>query len=117
MEELKGIVVGIAIFGGVIDFLTKRIPNWWTFPAIALGIATQGWFAGASGLGTAALGTAMGFGLFIPLFALGAMGAGDVKLLMAIGAWSTPVFCAYAAAAGILVGGVYALAEIGRAHV
>lgn len=114
MEELKLIVAGVAIFGGVIDFLTKRIPNWWTFSAIVLGIAAQAWLGGWSGAGNGALGALVGFGLFFPLYAFGAMGAGDVKLLMAIGAFTGPVFCVYAAAAGILAGGLYALVDVAR---
>lgn len=117
MEQLKFIVAAIAIFGGVIDFLTKRIPNWWTFPAMVAGIAAQGWLGGGiAGAGAAALGLGVGLALFLPLYIFGMMGAGDVKLLMAIGAWSNARFVVAVAITAIFVGGAYAVVDVIRAR-
>jgi prepilin peptidase CpaA len=68
------------------DVRRLRIPNWLTFPAffgaLAIGFAS----AGGAGLVTALAGAAVAFGvLFVP-YALGWLGAGDVKAAMVLGA-------------------------------
>ena len=65
---------------------------------------------GWSGLGLATSGWALGFVLFFPVFALGGMGAGDVKLLAAFGAWLGPWGVLWTALLAALAGGVMALA-------
>jgi prepilin peptidase CpaA len=94
------------------DLLTKRIPNWLTLPAIVLGIAAQIWFAGMLGGLNGVLGMMLGFGVFFPVHFLGYMGAGDVKLLMAVGAWVGWQACVYVAIVSVVIGGAYALVEI-----
>ena len=70
--------------------------------------------AGLPGVGIAAAGWLAGAALFFPFFALGGMGAGDVKLLAALAAWLGPsesVWLAiFAAAAGGVLGVFVALA-------
>ena len=51
----------------------------------------------------------VGLLLFLPLFALRAMGGGDVKLLAAFGAWLGPVLVFWVAVYGAIAGGVLAL--------
>jgi prepilin peptidase CpaA len=50
------------------------------------------------------MGLAIGFGLWFPIYALGGMGAGDVKLMAAIGAWLGPTDALYAAMYAAIVG-------------
>ena len=57
----------------------------------------------------AALGLFVGLAVFFPLFALGAMGAGDVKLMAAVGAWIGAKPILYVALYGSVAGGVLAL--------
>ena len=54
-------------------------------------------------------GLAVGFALFFPLFALGGMGAGDVKLMAALGAWLGPTDAAWTAIYAAIAGGVMAV--------
>jgi len=51
----------------------------------------------------------VGAALFFPLFALGGMGAGDVKLLAAIGAWLGPAGAVWTGLFGAVAGGIMAL--------
>ena len=111
MEELRSIALACALFGGVHDLLTKKIPNWFTFPAIFLGVAANFYFAGTSGVGDALLGIAVPFLLFLPLFLFGHVGAGDVKLFMAIGAFGGLIFSWNVILASIIAGGVYAVVD------
>jgi prepilin peptidase CpaA len=68
------------------DVRRLRIPNWLTFPAffgaLAIGFAS----AGPAGLGRATAGGAVAFGLLLVPYALGWLGAGDVKAAMVLGA-------------------------------
>jgi len=79
--------LGVVLIAVVWDVASRRIPNLLTFGAALAAFAAHASFAGWSGLGTSLLGWVVGVALFFPVFALGGMGAGDVKLLGAIGAW------------------------------
>lgn len=114
MEQLNltSAAFAISLFGGVYDLLTRRIPNWLTFPAILLGLGAQLWSGGGSALLGGFLGMLLGFALFFPIYALGQMGAGDVKLQMAMGAWLGWWLGLHVAVGAVLVGGVFALFEV-----
>lgn len=112
MEQLSSAAFAIGLLGGVHDLLTRRIPNWLTFPAMIAGLAAQLWFAGWAGLLSGVLGVAVGFALFFPIYASSYMGAGDVKLQMAVGAWMGWWLCLYVAFGAVMIGGAYALIEV-----
>jgi prepilin peptidase CpaA len=69
------------------DVRTRRIPNALTFPAAGLGLIAATAAHGGQGMVSSAAGLLVGLLLFFPLFALRGLGAGDVKLLGALGAW------------------------------
>lgn len=101
-----GIILALAC---VSDLRTRRIPNVLTISAAASALlfhlATAGWAAA----GWSLAGLFVGGLLFFPVFALRGMGAGDVKLLAAIGAWVGPGQVAIVALATSIAGGVIAL--------
>jgi prepilin peptidase CpaA len=72
------------------DFRTRRIPNWVTLPGAVLGFALQAWYGGGQGAIASLTGAVMGFAIFIALYIAGGMGAGDVKLFSAVGAFVGP---------------------------
>src|SRR5437764_1997183 len=115
------------VVAAVIDGWKLKVPNWLTFPLIfsgwALGLCHSiGWLAetGSGGIGSALAGTALGFALLLPVYAIGGMGAGDVKMQMGFGSWVAAffglgdgckvIFFAFCAAA--IVGGVLAAVMI-----
>src|SRR5262245_28491734 len=69
------------------DVRWRRIPNWLTLPLIMTGVARSFPAGSMITAGQAVAGIAVGFALAFVLFALGALGGGDVKLLAGIGAW------------------------------
>lgn len=112
MDKLNAAAFAIALLGGMHDLFTKRIPNWLTFPAMILGLFAQFWFFGLAGVGDGLLAVLLAFAVFFPVHFFGYMGAGDVKLLMAVGAWVGWHLCLYVAGLSVVIGGAYAFFEI-----
>jgi prepilin peptidase CpaA len=97
----------LLIWASLTDLRERRIPNWLTVSLALIGLAqsASGWHQ--IGPGQAILGLLVGFGITFILFAIGALGGGDVKLMGAVGAWVGPagalaVFC-LAAIIGMLI--------------
>jgi prepilin peptidase CpaA len=109
MTALNLFVGTLLALACVTDLRTRRIPNVLTISAAAgavlFHLATGGWQAA----GWSIVGLFVGALLFLPMFALRGMGAGDVKLLAAVGAWIGPGQVAVVALATSLVGGVMAV--------
>src|SRR5262245_4973226 len=100
------------IVAAVIDGMQLKVPNWITFPMIVSGwiySATLSPYAGWEGLMYSLIGTAIGLALLLPAYAIGGMGAGDVKLLAGVGAWVWGTTTLYAFAVSAIVGGVIAV--------
>jgi len=91
------------------DLRSRRIPNALTVGAAVVAVAMHGLLNGWSGVLLAATGWVVGLILLFPLFALGGMGAGDVKLLAAIGAWLGPIGAVWTGLYGSVAGGIMAL--------
>lgn len=102
-------VLVVAVLAVVTDLRTRRIPNVLTFGAAAAAIAFAVIGGGVSGTVTALLAWLLGAALFFPIFALGGMGAGDVKLLAALAAWVGPADAVYLAGFAAIAGGVIAV--------
>ena len=81
------IVTITLIVAAVIDGWKLKGPNWITFPMIIGGCIYSTVFFGWEGLSWSLIGTFTGLGLLLPAYAIGGMGAGDVKLLAGVGAW------------------------------
>jgi len=90
MTPVDTIVLLVAAVACAIDLRVRRIPNRLTFGAAAAGLLYHTMTGGASGLLAAASGWVIGGAIFFLPFALGGLGAGDIKLLAALGAWLGP---------------------------
>jgi prepilin peptidase CpaA len=100
------------VVAAVIDGLKLKVPNWITFPMILSGWVYSAAFspyAGWEGLMYSLLGTVVGLGLLLPAYAIGGMGAGDVKLMAGVGAWVWGTVTLYAFAVSAIVGGLIAV--------
>jgi len=88
--SLLFIALALAITAAVVDVQQHRIPNWLTYPGIGLGVVLRGVLLrgglfGLKGLGSAVAGCLLAGGIMFLFYAVRAMGAGDVKLMAAVG--------------------------------
>jgi prepilin peptidase CpaA len=106
------VVTVTLVVAAVIDGWKLKVPNWITFPMIVSGWAVSALWgdpSGWAGLGYSLLGTLVGLALLLPLYAIGGMGAGDVKLLAGVGAWVGSMVTLYAFCLSAVIGAVIAL--------
>jgi prepilin peptidase CpaA len=99
-----------ALVATVVDIRVRRIPNALTatMAGVGIGLAASG-VSGVS-LGGSVLGFMLGLALMMPGHALGATGAGDVKLMAAVGAIVGPGLTVSAFLFTAVAGGVLAVA-------
>ena len=93
----------------VSDLRRHRIPNMLVLLGLALGLVGQMYSGGVSGLGDGLLGILICFGMFLPMYALGGMAAGDVKLMAMVGSFLPIHFALWAAFFSLIAGGVCGL--------
>lgn len=101
------ILVLIAVF---FDVRSHRIPNWLVLAGLVIGIAYHSFMASGWGLAYALKGAGVGFGVFLPIYLMRGMGAGDVKLMAMVGAFLGPASTFGAILMTMIAGGVLALA-------
>jgi len=73
-----------------VDMREHRIPNLLSLGGVLAGLLMSAWFHGLDGLLSGLGGMAVGFAILLPFYLLKGMGAGDVKLMAAVGAFMGP---------------------------
>jgi prepilin peptidase CpaA len=107
---LPVVVVMVAALGlAFVDVCKYKIYNVFTYPLLLGGLLYHGMVGGSPEFADSLLGALLGFGLLLPLYALGGMGGGDVKLMAAIGAWLGLPLTFAVFLASSLVAGFYAV--------
>ena len=105
---LGAVVTGIVACAW--DIRARRLPNLLTFGSAAAAVGFFLLTQGVRGTAWSVAGWLAGCALFVPFFLLRGMGAGDVKLLAAMGAWVGPLTVLWVAFFTALAGGVLAIA-------
>ena len=102
------VLLVLVLCAAFFDARTRRIPNWLTVSGVLAGLALNTFlYPGMSGFWFALKGLGLAFGVYLALHLLRAMGAGDVKLMAAVGSitgagnWFA-IFLLTAVAGGIL---------------
>jgi prepilin peptidase CpaA len=102
-------LLGLLLIASVTDLSRGRIPNSVTFTAIIGAMIFHTAINGSAGLQFWLMGVILGFMLLGPVYAMRGIGAGDVKLLMAVGGLVGPGNLITIFIAASLVGGLWAL--------
>ena len=89
------------------DLTNHRIPNLLLLPALSLALILHTMNGGIDGLITAAGGFTLGIAMLLPVYALGGMGAGDVKLLGVVGCILGPWGAVVAGMATMMAGAIF----------
>ena len=99
----------VLIIASITDLRSHRISNRLTYSTMIFGLAFYSLTSGLSGFLHSMGGLFLGLALLIAFYLIGGMGAGDVKLMAAVGSLLGPegVFAAFLGTA--LIGGLYAL--------
>jgi prepilin peptidase CpaA len=103
---------GILLLSAVIDFHRQKIPNLITYPSMIIAFSYHGTMQGVDGLIFSLAGLAVGISIFLLPYLMGGMGAGDAKLMGAVGGMIGAKGVLFAFLCIVIVGGVYALVLI-----
>ena len=106
--------LGVTILAACVDLRTHKIPNWLTLPAFLLGLGIRTIFSGWSGAKASLEGVGLALILLLPLVLLRALGAGDWKLMGAVGAFLGPILFLFVLLGSIFVSGLMAMVEMTR---
>lgn len=111
-HEVVWFVSAVLVEAALIDGWKLKVPNWLTFHMVIGGLAFAAYSGGTAGLLWACTGAVVGLLTLMPLYAIGGMGAGDVKLMAGVGAWMGPSLTFGAFVATAIVGGIMALGMV-----
>jgi len=111
-NALPGVLIATLLIAVRHDVLEHRIPNALCALALTSGCVMHTLASGLGGLWFAVQGAAVGFIFLFPMYLLRGMGAGDVKLMAAVGSFLGPLGALFAAAAAMVIGALVGVAII-----
>ena len=98
-----------ALLSAFTDIIYRKIFNFLTFPAIVLGLTLNWSYYGLAGLKLSVLGLLAGFAVSFVFYAIGGIGAGDVKFIAAIGSITGTGFMMEGAFYGVIIAAIYSI--------
>lgn len=107
--------IGLTLLAAWTDWHTRKIPNWLTVSGFLAGIGINSYFGGWAGTKASLEGAGLALVLLLPLVLLRGLGAGDWKLMGAVGAFVGPVLFVFVLVGSILISGLMAMIQMARA--
>ena len=102
-------LVATMLIAALTDIVSHRIPNVLIVPALSVALLIGAAGAGSTGLSMSLAGLGIGLAMLLPMYAMGVMGAGDVKLLGVAGALLGPQGALIAGIAALIAGACLAM--------
>ena len=112
MDKTMVILTSVLVIAVYTDLRSSKIPNWLTISAMSFALVGHAWSTGFPGALFSLAGLGAGLGLFLVLYVSGSIGAGDVKLMGAVGAIVGPYGALVSGLLAMMVGGVYAIVAL-----
>jgi prepilin peptidase CpaA len=113
-QMIWALTILLTALAAFVDFRSRKIPNWLTVPAFVAGITLRTALFGWPGAKSALEGIGLALLLLLPLVLLRALGAGDWKLMGAVGAFLGPLMFLFVLLGSILISGLMAVVEMAR---
>jgi prepilin peptidase CpaA len=105
------VLLSVVVAAGIYDLRVRRIPNWLNLSGLILGLGFNA-MPGQNGVTKSLVGLACALAIYIPLYLIRGMGAGDVKLMAAVGSIAGPANWLGIFIVTAILGGIAALALI-----
>ncbi|HWR13545.1 MAG TPA: A24 family peptidase [Terriglobales bacterium] len=102
----------VAVIAGVIDWRSHRIPNWLTVPSLLLGIVANSVVLGFHGTKLSLEGAGLCLIALLPVVLVRGLGAGDWKLMGALGAFLGPYAVLVVLFVAVMIGGIMAVVQM-----
>jgi len=113
-QTIWAVTILLTALAAFVDFRSRKIPNWLTVPAFVAGLTLRTVLFGWPGAKSALEGTGLALLVLLPLVLMRALGAGDWKLMGAVGALLGPLMFLFVLLGSILVSGIMAIVEMAR---
>ena len=113
-QTIWAVTILLTALAAFVDFRSRKIPNWLTVPAFVAGVTLRTGLFGWPGAKSALEGTGLALLVLLPLVLMRALGAGDWKLMGAVGAFLGPLMFLFVLLGSILVSGIMAIVEMAR---
>lgn len=110
------LAIGFTLSAAWTDWRSRRIPNWLTVPGLVAGLAFNSYAFGWQGTLISLEGAGLALVLLLPVVILRGLGAGDWKLMGALGAFFGPRLFVAVLTVSVLVAGVMAAVQMVRAR-
>ncbi len=106
--------LGLAVCAGWLDWRVRKIPNWLTVPSLLFGLVVSGALWRWPGLKSSLEGAGICLGLLLPFVLARGLGAGDWKLMGALGSFLWPKRVIVVLLGTVLIAGLMSVVEIVR---
>ncbi len=113
-QMIWALTILLTALAAFVDFRSRKIPNWLTVPAFVAGLTLRTVLFGWPGAKSALEGTGLALLVLLPVVLMRALGAGDWKLMGAVGAFLGPLMFLFVLLGSILVSGIMAIVEMAR---
>lgn len=108
------LTLALTLSAALLDWRSRRIPNWLTVPGLLLGVSVHSALTGWHGSLFALEGAGLALLILLPLVLLRGLGAGDWKLMGAVGAFLGPILLLFVLFGSVMASGLMAVAQMMR---
>jgi prepilin peptidase CpaA len=111
-QIIWALTLALTLVAGYTDLRERRIPNWLTAPSLLIGLAVHTWLGGWRGALVSLEGAGLALVILLPLVLVRGLGAGDWKLMGAVGAFLGPWMMLFVLVTSFFVTGLVSIVRM-----